>query len=95
LERQLPRPAHSSGRESAAAVAEKIRSQLSVPYPVNGGAVTVTASIGTAVYPVDGQDYGELIEQSDIRMYRAKTRGGAAPHLLAAMHGRPTRDAID
>jgi len=81
------------GQESAAAVAEKIRSQLSAPYLVGGGAVTVTASIGTAVYPVDGQDYDALLQQSDIRMYRAKTRCGAAPHLQAAMHDRPPSDA--
>lgn len=81
------------GLETAAMVAEKIRRQLSIPYSVDGGTVTVTASIGTAVYPVDGQDYGELIEQSDIRMYRAKTRSGAALHLQAAMHDPPARDA--
>jgi diguanylate cyclase (GGDEF)-like protein len=83
------------GQESAATVAEKIRSQLSVPYPVDGGTITVTASIGTAVYPVDGEDCGALIEQSDIRMYRAKTRSGAAPHLQAATHDRASRDAYE
>jgi diguanylate cyclase (GGDEF)-like protein len=81
------------GLETAAMVAEKIRSQLSIPYLVDGGTITVTASIGMAVYPVDGQDFGELMEQSDIRMYRAKTRSGAAPHLQAAMHDPPARDA--
>lgn len=72
------------GLESAATVAEKIRSQLSAPYLVDGGTFTVTASIGTAVYPVDGQDYDALMQQSDIRMYRAKARGGAAARLDAA-----------
>ncbi len=83
------------GLETAATVAEKIRNQLSIPYPVDGGTVTVTARIGMAVYPVDGQDYGELIEQSDTRMYRAKTRRSAAPRLRSATHIRPLRHAIE
>ena len=62
------------------AVAEKIRSRLSAPYAVDGGPVTITASIGTAVYPVDGQEYGALMEHSDIGMYRAKTRSSAPPN---------------
>ena len=68
------------GHDGAATVAEKIRSRLSAPYPVDGGPVTVTASIGTAVYPVDGQEYGALMEHSDIGMYRAKTRSSAPPN---------------
>lgn len=82
-------------QDSAAAVAEKIRSQLSAPYLVDGGTVTVTASIGTAIYPVDGQDYDALSQQSDIRMYRAKARGGAEPRLQAATHNQASLDAIE
>jgi diguanylate cyclase (GGDEF)-like protein len=83
------------GQESAAAVAEKIRGRLSAPYLVGGGTVTVTASIGTAVYPVDGQDYEALLQQSDIRMYRAKARSGAEPRPLAATDKHPLLDAIE
>jgi GGDEF domain-containing protein len=57
--------------------AEKIRTRLAVPYAVDGSTITVPASIGTAVYPVDGHDYGALIKQSDIAMYRAKTLSSA------------------
>ncbi|MGB8434720.1 MAG: GGDEF domain-containing protein [Burkholderiales bacterium] len=83
------------GQESAAAVAEKIRNQLSAPYLVDGGTVTVTASIGTAIYPVDGQDYDALMQRSDIRMYRAKARGGAQSSLQAATHNHPSPEAIE
>ena len=83
------------GLETAAMVAEKIRSQLSTPYLVDGGTVKVTASIGTAVYPVDGQDYDALVQQSDIRMYRAKARSSAAPRLPAARDKQSSLDAID
>jgi diguanylate cyclase len=61
------------GDDGAARVAEKIRSRLAAPYAVEGSTITVPANIGTAVYPVDGHDYGDLIKQSDLDMYRAKT----------------------
>jgi diguanylate cyclase (GGDEF)-like protein len=83
------------GLETAAMVAEKIRSQLSAPYLVHGSTVTVTASIGTAVYPVDGQDYDALVQQSDIRMYRAKTRSSAEPRLLSATDNHPSLDVVE
>ena len=60
-------------------MAEKIRLHLTAPYVVDGGTIAVQASIGTAVYPVDGHDYGDLIQQSDIGMYRAKARSSAPP----------------
>jgi diguanylate cyclase (GGDEF)-like protein len=65
--------------EGAATVAEKIRRLLEAPYLVEGDAVSVSASTGIAVYPDDGQDYAGLIQQSDIRMYRAKARCIAPP----------------
>ena len=66
------------GHDGAARVAEKIRSRLAAPYAVEGSTIAVPASIGTAVYPVDGHDYGDLIKLSDIDMYRAKTLSSAA-----------------
>jgi diguanylate cyclase len=58
--------------DTAAAVAEKIRTQLEIPYALNGGLVTVRASIGVAEFPGDGSNYRALIKQADIAMYRAK-----------------------
>ena len=84
-----------AGEASAATVAEKIRVHLTAPYVVDGGTIAVTASIGTAVYPVDGQDYGSLIQQSDIGMYRAKARSRATSRLQPATKKRPTPDAIE
>jgi diguanylate cyclase len=58
--------------DTAAAVAEKIRIQLEMPYVLDGELVTVRASIGVAEYPCDGSNYRALIKQADIAMYRAK-----------------------
>jgi GGDEF domain-containing protein len=62
---------------------------------VEGGTIAVTASIGTAIYPVDGQDYGALMEQSDIGMYRAKTRSSAPPGLQPATQRQPSPDGSE
>lgn len=40
--------------------------------------LSVTASVGTAIYPFDAQDAAELIRVADQRMYEAKRRSKAA-----------------
>ena len=59
-------------RESAVAAKEKIRAHLAAPYLVGGTSIEVTASIGIAVYPTDGKEFDDLIQQSDARMYDNK-----------------------
>jgi len=69
------------GERSAAVVEQKIRATLAAPYLVDGTMITVTLSIGTAVYPVDAKDHHELIRLADAAMYSVKTNGGAAPSV--------------
>ena len=57
----------------ALVVAEKIRARLAKPYSVDDYSIAVTASIGVAVYPVDGMSQNDLIKQADVAMYLAKT----------------------
>ncbi len=66
-----------AGRESALAAARKIRARLAVPCIVDGVEIRVTASIGVAVYPVDGHEYGDLLRVTDGFMYRDKARDAA------------------
>jgi diguanylate cyclase (GGDEF)-like protein len=66
------------GRKSADAAARKIRARLAVPYIVDGVEITVTASVGVAVYPVDGHEYGDLMRVTDGFMYRDKARAAAS-----------------
>jgi len=67
-----------AGRENALAAARKIRARLAVPCIVDGVEITVTASIGVAVYPVDGREYGDLMRVTDGFMYRDKARAAAS-----------------
>lgn len=63
--------------QSAAVVEQKIRTRLAVPHFVDGTMITVTLSIGTAVYPVDAEDHRDLIKLADAAMYSMKPNGGA------------------
>ena len=72
--------------QHALEVAQKIRLRLAKPYMIDAYPTGVTASIGVAVYPVDGMGQNDLIKQADVAMYRDKTLQGAtaAPLRMAA-----------
>lgn len=57
------------------AVAERILTQLRRPMEVGGHRLYVSASVGMAVYPEDGEDYGTLLQTADGSMYAAKRAG--------------------
>ncbi|TNF38902.1 MAG: GGDEF domain-containing response regulator [Gammaproteobacteria bacterium] len=48
---------------------------LCKPLEINERDVHVSASIGIAVFPDDGDDFGSLLKHADIAMYRAKETG--------------------
>jgi len=56
----------------AATVAKNIATDLSAPYIIDGHDIFVTASVGIAVYPRDGEDLSTLLRHADTAMYRAK-----------------------
>jgi len=61
--------------EDAGHVATKILRALEVPYDVTGRQLHITASIGIALYPIDGEDSDGLLRDADIAMYTAKSAG--------------------
>jgi diguanylate cyclase (GGDEF)-like protein/PAS domain S-box-containing protein len=56
-------------------VASKLNRIFHKPFIVSGNEVHVTASIGVAIYPIDGEDADTLVKNADIAMYRAKEKG--------------------
>jgi diguanylate cyclase (GGDEF)-like protein/PAS domain S-box-containing protein len=64
-----------SRQEDAALVAQKIVERLAVPFHIAGHEVLLTASVGIASYPADGQDAESLLGAADAAMYRAKQSG--------------------
>ncbi|MGZ5431728.1 MAG: diguanylate cyclase domain-containing protein, partial [Thermoanaerobaculia bacterium] len=64
--------------EDAPQVAQKILEELERPIPLAVPAVELSASIGIAIYPQDGEDPETLLRNADAAMYRAKEARAAA-----------------
>ena len=61
--------------DGAAVAATKILAVLSKPLEVDGHSLNVGASIGIAIYPIDGKDPDTLLRNADLGLYRAKEHG--------------------
>ena len=59
----------------AGLVAEKVISALSAPFDLDGHETYISASIGIAIYPGDGDEVEGLLKNADTAMYRAKDQG--------------------
>lgn len=57
------------------AVVKNIMAQFIKPFEMKGQEFYMTASVGIAMYPVDGMDSDKLIKNADIAMYNAKETG--------------------
>ena len=62
--------------EDAMVVAQRIGSAMRMPFMLEDQEVTVTTSVGIAIYPDDGQDGATLLRHADTAMYHAKQAGG-------------------
>ncbi|MFZ6777552.1 sensor domain-containing protein [Undibacterium sp. Ji83W] len=66
---------HEADAEGAEICARRVLEELSAPFSLDGMNFTVTASIGIALYPADGQSMADLIKNADSAMYHVKERG--------------------
>ncbi len=62
--------------QDPARVAQRILGMLSEPFIIGDQEVFVAASMGIAVYPLDGKDLHTLLINADVAMYQAKKHGG-------------------
>ncbi|MBT9612899.1 MAG: GGDEF domain-containing protein [Burkholderiales bacterium] len=60
------------GQHSIIAALNKIRTQLAVPYVIDDQVITLTASVGAAIYRGDEQSCEDLIRQAEVDMVHAK-----------------------
>ncbi|MDH7795986.1 MULTISPECIES: EAL domain-containing protein [unclassified Beijerinckia] len=58
--------------------ASRLIETLSVPYDIEGREVTIGASLGIAIAPLDGDTSDTLLRNADMALYRAKADGGGA-----------------
>jgi len=72
-------PPHAGAAELAAA---RILEALKQPFHFAGRDLFMTASIGIALYPHHGKDWGTLQKNADSAMYEAKRRGKGRFHFF-------------
>jgi diguanylate cyclase (GGDEF)-like protein len=61
--------------ETAAIVAQRVLRALQEPFMINSRGLCITACIGIAVYPSDGQDASTLLRNADHALHLAKAKG--------------------
>ncbi len=61
--------------KDATRIAQKILGAFQQPFMVNKHKISITISIGIAIYPTDGEDADTLISHADIAMYSVKRSG--------------------
>lgn len=62
-------------RADVTEIAAKFLDCLHQPFNLDGHQVHISASIGSAVYPADGETIDELLRHADIAMYQVKAQG--------------------
>ncbi|OGG98335.1 MAG: hypothetical protein A2508_02000 [Candidatus Lambdaproteobacteria bacterium RIFOXYD12_FULL_49_8] len=92
----LPGIEHS---EQVGRVAAKIIEELEKPIEIQGQEVFISASVGIALFPEDGQNPEQLIKNADTAMYGAKNAGKGTFHyydttMKAQVKNRLVLDAL-
>jgi diguanylate cyclase (GGDEF)-like protein/PAS domain S-box-containing protein len=69
--------------DEAIAVSDRVLAGLNVDSTIGDRLFRITASIGVAVFPVDGRDSESLLRSADRAMYEAKSQGKARYALIS------------
>jgi predicted signal transduction protein with EAL and GGDEF domain/DNA-binding response OmpR family regulator len=64
------------GPDEVSGILQRVVDGIRVPIDCFGHEVHVTASIGVALFPRDGEDVDGLLRKADLAMYAAKAKGG-------------------
>ncbi|HJU25702.1 MAG TPA: EAL domain-containing protein, partial [Rhodanobacteraceae bacterium] len=81
-------------REDAAGLASRLLATLSEPFVVEDYEIVLSASIGVAGFPLDGNSAPVLIANADAAMYAAKTEERNAYRFYAPMMHADTRKRL-
>lgn len=75
-------------------IATQILKSIHEPMDFKGTLVTVSASIGIAIYPFDGQTTAQLMKNADTAMYAAKQSGKNTLQFFNQLHTNPEKDCL-
>lgn len=64
----------------------RIRHAIELPYQVDDDTLSLSASLGITIYPLDDADADTLLRHADQAMYQAKLAGRQRHHIFDALH---------
>ncbi len=71
-------------KDGVRAVAKRIQQELTTAFTIKGRNLFISASLGMAFFPDDGEDSDTLIKHADLAMYQAKGKGKNTIQLFTA-----------
>lgn len=80
--------------DDCALVGEKLIKTISEPITFGGEVLQPGASLGIAVFPMDGEDVTSLLKSADIAMYQSKRAGGNQYHFYKHAMGERVSNHI-
>ncbi|MBV8501806.1 MAG: EAL domain-containing protein [Paucibacter sp.] len=84
-----------SDERDAARVAQRVLDVLREPIFVAGQDCFVTASVGIAIFPRDGQTMADLLRNSDVAMYAVKSQGRNAAAIYTPQLAGQGREKLE
>ena len=67
--------------QNVIAVAHKVLQEIERPFDIDDHAISISASIGVAIYPEHGDDVRDILKHADQAMYQAKQ--GKGPPIVS------------
>lgn len=74
---------------------ERVLEALAQPIQLSERELYLTASVGVASYPRDGESLGELLRKADAAMYAAKEKGGADARRFSEQMDQKARRRVN
>jgi diguanylate cyclase (GGDEF)-like protein len=82
-------------QEDVGRIASRVVRSLEAPFQISGKEVFVTASVGVAIFPFDGDNASTLLKNADQAMYWAKDRGRNNYQFYSASMNQATERKMD
>ena len=78
--------------DAIGAVAQDLLEQIATPMELEGRSLSLSCSIGVAVYPEDGDNHDDMLKKANKAMYSAKEAGRNTYHFFT---GRMNSDSLE
>ncbi|MEX8191630.1 sensor domain-containing protein [Comamonas guangdongensis] len=73
---------------------ERFQEQLAMPMLIADTSLTISTSIGIAMFPVDGRDMDTLLHRADMAMYQAKSKGRSGFSFFSSEMNRLAQERL-